>query len=238
VSAGGMPGHAGGSGDKRSRVAARPDAAGGAGGRLGRPIDAVLFDMDGTLTEPILDFVRMKQALGCPQETPILEWMLAQPGQEQARIEAQLIDFEIEAAHSAVAAEGATDTVAWLRRRGYHLGIITRNCMRAVAVTLERCKLQIDYLWTREDRPHKPSGQAVIGLCERMGVDADRAVVVGDYKFDLEAAREAGSAAVLLVHTDELPEWAGLADVVIRRLTELKDLLRPRDGCQQQGGGP
>ncbi len=61
---------------------------------------------------------------------------------------------------------------------------------------------------------------------------ADRTVVVGDYKFDLEAAREAGSAAVLLAHNDELPAWADLADVVIRRLTDLKVLLRAR----QSGG--
>jgi HAD superfamily hydrolase (TIGR01509 family) len=228
-----MPEQVGDSGDKRARAAGAAHARRGASNGLARPIDAVLFDMDGTLTEPILDFVRIKQDMGCPQEIPILEWMLAQPRENQARIEAKLIGFEIEAAHSAVAAEGAADTVAWLKRQGYHLGIITRNCIRAVAVTLERCGLQIDCLWTREDRPHKPSGQAVVGLCGRMGVAASRAVVVGDYKFDLEAAREAGSAAVLLVHRDELPEWASLADVVIRRLTDLKDLLRARQSDGQ-----
>ncbi len=191
-----------------------------------RDIDAVLFDLDGTLTQPILDFVKIKQAISCPQDVPILEWMKALPLADQARIEAQLIDFEIQAARSAVPAEGAVDILAWLRRQGYHLGIITRNCMQAVAVTLDRCKLDIECLWTREDRPHKPSGLAVIGLCKRMGVESKRSVLVGDYKFDLEAAREVGSAAVLLVNGSALPEWASLADAVIRRLDELKGLLR------------
>lgn len=192
---------------------------------LGRPIEAVLFDMDGTLTQPILDFVKIKQAIGCPPEIPILEWMGTLPVAEQSRIETRLIQIEIDAAHNAVPADGAADTVAWLAGQGYSLGIITRNCMQAVAVTLQRCRLEIGCLWTREDRPHKPSGQAVEGLCKRMGVDAKRSVVVGDYKFDLEAARAAGAAAVLLAHADELPEWANLADVVIRRLGELKELL-------------
>lgn len=192
----------------------------------GRDIEAVLFDMDGTLTVPMLDFPKIKQAIDCPQEIPILEWMKTQSAGEQARVEARLIEFEIEAAENAVPAAGAVETVAWLRQQGYHVGIVTRNCMQAVAVTLERCGLAIECLWTREDRPHKPSGQAVVGLCSRMGVDPKRSVVVGDYKFDLEAAREAGAAAVLLALKSPLPEWANLADVVIWRLDELKNLLR------------
>jgi HAD superfamily hydrolase (TIGR01662 family) len=194
----------------------------------GRDFDAVLFDMDGTLTVPMLDFVKIKQAIGCPQEVPILEWMQTQPADVQARVEAQLIEFEIDAARSAVPADGAVETVAWLRRHGYHVGIVTRNCMQAVAVTLERCGLTIECLWTREDRPHKPSGQAVVGLCKRMNVDPKRSVMVGDYKFDLEAAREAGAAAVLLALKTPLPQWANLADAVIWRLDELKALLRRR----------
>lgn len=192
----------------------------------GRQIDAVLFDMDGTLTVPMLDFARIKQAVGCPQEMPILEWLKTLPASEQGRVESQLVEFEIEAAENAVAADGAVETVAWLREQGYHVGIVTRNCMQAVAVTLERCGLAIECLWTREDRPHKPSGEAVVGLCRRMGVEPKRSVVVGDYRFDLEAARAAGAAAVLLALKSPLPEWANLADVVIWRLDELKGLLQ------------
>ncbi len=204
---------------------ADPEPGGRAMDALARPVDAVLFDMDGTLTVPILDFVKIKDAIGCPPEIPILEWMKTLSSSAAEQIEARLIGFEIEAAHSAVPADGAAETVAWLQQQGYHVGIITRNCMQAVAVTLERCQLPIECLWTREDRPHKPSGQAVIGLCRRIGADPKRSVVVGDYKFDLEAARDAGATAVLLAHQAELPDWANLAHRVIRRLPELKDLL-------------
>ncbi len=97
--------------------------------RLDRPIDAVLFDLDGTLTVPILDFPRIKEAVGCPQPVPILEWMKDLTPAEQSRVEAELIEFEIEAARKAVPADGAAETVAWLAGRGYQLGIVTRNCM-------------------------------------------------------------------------------------------------------------
>lgn len=192
---------------------------------LGRHVEAVLFDMDGTLTRPVLDFPRIKQAIGCPESTPILEWLETQPAADQPRLEQALIDFEIAAARSAVVASGACDLVDWLVSRRYKVAIITRNCRQAVAITLQKCKLDIQTLWTREDIPRKPSGQAVVGLCRRLVVEPPRAVVVGDYKFDLEAAREAGAASVLLLHTPESPEWANLADAVIRDLSELKGLL-------------
>lgn len=192
---------------------------------LGRSIRAVLFDMDGTLTRPLLDFPRIKQAMGCPQDRPILEWLATQPADRQADLERILIDHEICAARSAVASAGATEIVAWLHARGCKVAIITRNCHQAVAITLEQCDLRIDTLWTREDVPRKPSGLAVVGLCNRLGVTPEESVVVGDFKFDLEAAREAGAAAVLMLQETDLPDWAHLADAVIRDLNELKGLL-------------
>lgn len=188
-------------------------------------MEAVLFDMDGTLTRPILDFTRIKDALGCPQNEPILEWLEAQPVPQQERLHAILIDHEVKSAHQAVAADGACEVVEWLKSKGYKLGIVTRNCLPAVAVTLKRCKLDIAELWTREDLPRKPSGRAVAGLCRKMGVSPSRSLVVGDFKFDMDAAREAGAGAVLLVHNRHVPDWADAADVVIHDLRALKGLL-------------
>jgi hypothetical protein len=61
--------------------------------KLERQVQAVLFDMDGTLTRPVLDFARIKQAIGCPQDETILEWLVMQPADEQSRLERILIDF-------------------------------------------------------------------------------------------------------------------------------------------------
>ena len=45
--------------------------------------------------------------------------------------------------------------------------------------------------------------------------------MVGDYKWDLVCARNAGVRSVLLVNGTGRPEWADEADRVIGRLTEL-----------------
>ena len=39
-------------------------------------IDAILFDFDGTLTQPgSLDFSVIKRTIGCPETMPVLEYM-------------------------------------------------------------------------------------------------------------------------------------------------------------------
>jgi len=193
--------------------------------RFGEQIEAVLFDLDGTLTKPNLDFDQVRQSLGCPHGQPVLEWILSQPTGEREELESQLMSFEMAAAKSSEPADGAVEVVQWLRQRGLKLGILTRNFREAVLLTMRRCGLDIPVLWTREDGPRKPSGEAVIGLCRRLAAAPERAVVVGDFKFDLEAAKQAGSLAVLLVNGPDVPDWADLADVVIRDLRELKGLF-------------
>jgi phosphoglycolate phosphatase-like HAD superfamily hydrolase len=48
--------------------------------------------------------------------------------------------------------------------------------------------------------------------------------MVGDYLFDLEAGRRAGSATVYLDPTGEFP-WQDLADLPIKTLAEITAIL-------------
>ena len=58
---------------------------------------AVLFDFDGTLTEPdALDFPAAKRDLGCPPEQLLLEWVQSlPPGERRATALAGLEAFEL-----------------------------------------------------------------------------------------------------------------------------------------------
>ena len=50
-----------------------------------RGIRGVIFDMDGTLTVPVLDFAEMRSRLGLPQGTDILPAVRRMPAEQQAR---------------------------------------------------------------------------------------------------------------------------------------------------------
>ena len=50
-----------------------------------RGIRGVIFDMDGTLTVPVLDFGEMRSRLGLPQGTDILTTVMRMPAGQRAQ---------------------------------------------------------------------------------------------------------------------------------------------------------
>ncbi len=95
---------------------------------------AVVFDFDGTLTEPdAIDFAAIHQAIGCPREIGLLEFLAGMDDPEERRQkEAVLSTAEMEAAQRCRVNEGAGELVAFLRESGIPLAIITRNSREAI----------------------------------------------------------------------------------------------------------
>ena len=61
-------------------------------------------------------------------------------------------------------------------------------------------------------------------MMESNTTSPDRSVMVGDYVFDLEAGRRAGSATVYLDPTGAFP-WQDFADLPITTLAEITAML-------------
>lgn len=181
---------------------------------------AIIFDFDGTLTVPYLDFETMKAEIGVAQG-PILEAMEQMSVPERARAERILERYELEAARNAELQEGTLETLAALRDRGHPLAILTRNTRSSVELVLDRFGLEMDALRTREDGAIKPSAEPVLSLCQELQADPGRSWMVGDYLFDILSGRQAGARTVLMVGDKPLPEYADQAGHVIRRLSEL-----------------
>lgn len=96
-----------------------------------------VFDMDGTLTVAVHDFVAIRVALDIPPQDDILTHLAALPADEAAAKHAWLLDHERELALGSVAAPGAVELVRDLAGRGYRLGILTRNARELAHVTLQ-----------------------------------------------------------------------------------------------------
>ncbi|WP_324711290.1 HAD family hydrolase [Pseudomonas citronellolis] len=173
-----------------------------------------VFDMDGTLTLAVHDFPAIKRALGIPQEDDILTHLAALPAAEAAAKHAWLLEHERELALASTAAPGAVDLVRALHEAGYRLGILTRNAHELALVTLQAiglgdCFATEDILGRGEARP-KPNPDGLLHLAERWGVQPREMLMVGDYRFDLECGRAAGSYTAL-VNLAENP-WPELSD--------------------------
>ena len=111
---------------------------------------AVIFDLDGTLTVGNLDFDGIRAEIGLG-EGPILEALQHMAPPQRAAAEAILNRHERQAAETARLQEGAAETVAELRKRNLPVGILTRNARPWAQRVLDRFGIEVDGLRTRED---------------------------------------------------------------------------------------
>jgi len=192
-----------------------------------RTRSAVIFDFDGTITEPFLDFNTIRAEIGIPPG-PVLEALETMDDADRRRAEAILKRHEWEAARSASLQDGAVDVLASLRAKGHPIAILTRNARATVDYVLGTFGIVVDAVRTREDGAIKPSPEPVLAICEELSAEPRRSWVVGDYLFDILSGRSAGTRTVLMVGDRPLPEFADQADHVIRRLSELPPIIEMR----------
>jgi HAD superfamily hydrolase (TIGR01509 family) len=183
-----------------------------------------IFDMDGTLTIAVHDFAAIRTALGVPQTGGIIEAIDTLPPSEAIAKHRQLAELELDYARRSRAQPGAEQLLSELRARGANLGILTRNNCENALVTLEACGL-LDFFATdcilgRESAEPKPSGAGIELLLRKWETRAEQAVMLGDFRYDLEAGRNAGTATVY-VDIDDEKLWTHLADLRVRHLSEL-----------------
>ncbi|CAM2068378.1 HAD family hydrolase [Sulfidibacter corallicola] len=187
-----------------------------------------VFDMDGTLTHAIHDFVAIKRELGLPEDRPILEVLSEMDAARAAPIARRLDEIEYEIAGRATAAIGAVSLLRALRDAGAHLGVLTRNTRRNALLTLEVTGLlpffEVDDILGRDEAEPKPSPSGVARLLSRWGCDPSRAVMAGDYLFDLQAGRAAGVATVYVDGSGVFP-FGELADIQVVSLDQLLPLF-------------
>lgn len=185
---------------------------------------AVIFDMDGTLIRSGLDFDVIRAELGLPK-VPLLEAIEAMPDDERHRCMGVVERHEDNAARESTLFPYARETLEELASRRIPVVLMTRNSRRSVETILSKHGLSFEVVRTREDGETKPSPVPILEVCRALGVAPKETVHVGDFAYDVRAAKAAGTLAVLIVHGAELPDWADEADVVIRSLRELPPLL-------------
>jgi hydrogenase expression/formation protein HypE len=205
-------------------------------------LEAVLFDFDGTLTQPgAIDFDAIRGALGCPFGEPLLEYIAGVDDELQRhRLMEVLDEFEAAAAAASRPQHSAEAAVAAARSLGLKIGILTRNSLKSVERALENFSSlrasDFDVVVSREAPvPPKPRPESVEYAAAALGVPAERLLVLGDYLYDVQAGEAAGAVTALLVPAAAgdptarpLPpeHWRVSPDFVLADLDELTHVLR------------
>ena len=186
-----------------------------------------VFDMDGTLTVAVHDFAAIRRALDIPAQVDILTHLNGLPAHEAQAKHAWLLEHERELALASTPAPGAVELVRELAARGCRLGVLTRNARELALITLEAIGLAPFFapqdVLGRDNAAHKPDPDGLLQLARAWEVDPSQMVMVGDYRFDLDCGRAAGSKTVL-VNVPENP-WPELTDWHARDCFELRKLI-------------
>lgn len=187
--------------------------------RLFENVDAVLFDLDGTLVETGIDFPLMRREMlrlaaeaGVHEDDlpnkdilGIVHYVQEKLGGDrglQFRARAYSILEEIELRHSQDTREihSARELLAALKAGGTKTGIVTRNCRAASELSLGITGLQPDLVLCREDVPRtKPHPDQLLLALSRLGAEAARSVMIGDHTMDVAAGKTAGMRTIGLL---------------------------------------
>ncbi|KAJ3358844.1 hypothetical protein GGF32_009940 [Allomyces javanicus] len=209
------------------RIARAPAA-----GRLaGRTVRGIVFDMDGTLTVPILDFALMRTRLSLRAGEDILAHVHALPETSPVRIRAETIirEMEHEAMLAMEMAPGYHALMQFLESARIPKAILTRNNMDPVDHLLQHhaSGYKFEPVVTRDTvRPTKPFPDPLEHIARLWNIPAAEILMVGDGTDDVKCAQAAGAMACY-VHTIDNGAHHALVDpdTRIEHLDELRALL-------------
>ena len=192
-------------------------------------IKAVIFDLDGTITQPYFDFDAIREEMGLERNSgPVLESMEKMTPLQRQHAEEILHFHERRAVTESRLNAGAKQTLSALRKAGVHIGILTRNKRSNALAIARKHNLKFDAIVDREDGPVKPDAFGVLRICEQFGVKPKETLLVGDYLFDLLCAKAAGAVAVLLANNSRAAEFAGYADFTVENIGQILQIIEDK----------
>ena len=183
-------------------------------------ISGVIFDLDKTLVSSSLNFKAIKAEVGCPYNISILEYIDALSDKQKLNITNRVIQFEVADAQDCHPLIGTMELLALLTMRNIPFAVVTRNCRQAALMKLNKNGMTVPLLITRDDHLAKPAPDALLHIAEKWQVAPENILCVGDYIYDLQAAKNANMHSCLVTN-GEVVEFAHLANMVVNDLTEL-----------------
>ncbi|KAL6971185.1 hypothetical protein U1Q18_030865 [Sarracenia purpurea var. burkii] len=202
----------------------------------------VVFDMDGTLTVPVIDFQAMYRAVlgedeyfalksNSPSGIDILNHIESWSPDKQQKAHEIIAHFERQGLDRLQIMPGALELCGFLDSRNIRRGLITRNVKAAVDLFHLRFGITFAPALSREFRPYKPDPAPLLHICSIWEVLPNEVMMIGDsLKDDVACGKQAGAFTCLLDEKGryDSPEYANAkfkADYKVSSLADVYSLL-------------
>lgn len=160
----------------------------------------VVFDMDGTLTVPNIDFQAMYSRCGVDPSQDVLKVLPTLSPESAAEKMAIIEGIEAEATKTMTLMPGAKEFATWLGSHGIKTALVTRNTLVS-ATALASHLPSFDIIIARDhgNQPPKPDPTALLHIASTWRVQPNELVMVGDSPAnDIAFGNVAGAATALV----------------------------------------
>ncbi len=218
-------------------------------------IQAVIFDLDGTLISSRHDYREMMRRVteilqkeGVPEETlsqPMKVWQIVRSGMDGLRelgfdpgqdrrvyelINSAINEVEMMTLSTVEPMPLAKETLMALRKMGLRIGIATRGHGNYARSSLDKVGLSdyVDVLLARDEVIHpKPNAHHLLEAAKALNVTPQNVIYIGDTTTDLTSAR---NAKIAFIGFRGREEWAKRmkeagCETLISDLTEILDII-------------
>lgn len=192
----------------------------------------VVFDMDGTLIVPNIDYASMYRRCGIDRASDILQVLETLPAAASAEKRAIVEEVEAEALRTMALAPGALEVAAWLQAHKVPTALVTRNKLKA-AEALQAQFAPFDFIFSRDHggHPMKPDPAALLHIAAAWQVAPESIAMVGDSPANDIAFGNAAGAVTVLVGQRRAAEGAKgdvEPDIAVKNLYSLPRQLWQR----------
>lgn len=218
-------------------------------------VDAVVFDLDGTLIESIhVSFIVLNTALERVGLPPVeweevlntakqghFDWNILLPGKDEARerellLQARKIIAEIQPEilrREVRLIQGAVEILSILREGGLRIALVTATRRMYLEGKLHCLKEAgvahwFEVILTTDDvSKRKPSPEPLIECGQKMGLSPEKMVYVGDTWVDIRAGKTAGTKTIgVLTGLDDYDALlAEEPDAILESVRDLKEMI-------------
>lgn len=161
-------------------------------------LKAFIFDMDGTLTEPYINWRDLRSSINCPLDKTIIEHIDSLPPDEANRANDILLKTEWEAGQYAEIREGARELIDELKIHNIKLAVVTNNHGAAMQRVIERLDRTFDATFSRDDGPIKPEPYLIHQALKTLNTSPTETLSIGDSQYDLMACAVANVQCIHL----------------------------------------